>query len=150
MPIFFRCFIVFSLCITAGCGRSDRPQLAQVAGTVTYNGTPLEKGTIVFESTGNRPANGEIENGKIVRVMTFEDGDGVPVGIQNIAVFALAVADSATASDPSQDVASGENYMGGSQSLIPDKYTNPATSGLSTTIEAGQTNEVKLELTSAE
>ena len=53
------------LIATAGCG-NDRPPLAPVSGTVTFQGEPLLQGTIVFEIPGCRPATGKIVGGQIV------------------------------------------------------------------------------------
>lgn len=144
-------FFLVGLLIWAclGCGSSG-PELAPVTGTVSIDGTPLKKGTIVFESEGNRPANGRIEDGKIVEVTTFNKGDGVPVGSHKVAVFALEETSTVETSDPSQPTATGSNYMGTGKSLIPDKYNNPDTSGLTAEVEAGQENMVTYELKSGE
>ena len=128
-----------------GCNKSDRPELAQLTGTVTFQGEPLKSGTIVFESTGNRPANGRIEDGQIVGLTTFEENDGIPVGNHRVAVFATSVSSDVVAADPSQDTASGDNYMGAAPSLLPDKYSDPANSGLTAEIQSG-TNSVTFEL----
>ena len=137
----------------AGCGRSDRHPLGSVAGTVRYQGQPLASGTIIFEVAGARPANGTIVDGKIVEVTTYAPQDGAPVGDARIAVFATApdsAAASATpaspAANPGAPIAIGPNYMGGAaKSLIPNKYNDPATSGLTWNIKEGE-NVLDLEL----
>ncbi|QDU64172.1 hypothetical protein Pan216_50610 [Planctomycetes bacterium Pan216] len=51
---------------TIGCGgRSDRPETFPVKGTVTVNGTPLEKGTIKFRGDPSNTAStgGEVVDG---------------------------------------------------------------------------------------
>ena len=40
-----------------GCGKGDEaPAYANVSGTVTYNGKPLEKGQITFSTDGRPPS----------------------------------------------------------------------------------------------
>jgi hypothetical protein len=131
-----------------GCRGSDRSPLGKVTGTVNYKGQPIASGTIIFEVPGARPANGKIVGGKIQEVTTHDPNDGVPVGQAKIAVFATEAPASPAAapSDPGQPIAVDENYMGGSKSLIPAKYNDPATSGLTWEIKKGD-NTVTLDLT---
>lgn len=140
-------FACVLLSLVSACGRSDRGPVAPVEGTVTYRGKPLAAGTIVFEVPKARPANGKIVDGKITEVTTYDPGDGVPVGSARVAVFAQADRAGATkSSSPGQPVTMGANYMDSGKSLIPAKYNNPATSGLSAEIGKGRnTIELKLE-----
>jgi hypothetical protein len=41
-----------SLLLTVGCGRSDRPDLGTVEGTVTLDGAPLAGALVVFTPSG--------------------------------------------------------------------------------------------------
>lgn len=130
----------------AGCNRSDRAELAPVTGTVTYDGTPLPSGKIIFETAGARPAIGAIEDGQIVEVTTYELNDGAPVGSHKISIQSVAVAGAggsgATPTDFNTDPAA---YMATS-SLIPAKYGNPAKSGLTAEVEPGMMNRFEFEL----
>lgn len=124
---------VAGVLVAAGCsGRSDRPPLAKVRGTVTYQGKPLAAGTLVFEVPGKRQAQGKIVDGKIAEAGTYALDDGVPLGTARIAVFATEPA-------PPKPSASGPGMDLG-KSLIPSKYNDPSTSGLMWKIEAGQNN----------
>ena len=114
--------------MAAGCGRSNRPRLGRVTGTVTYQAQPLASGSLVFEVSGTRPANAKIVDGQITEVMTFEPNDGVPIGLARIAVFATqgggASAPSTPApSDPGQYKGPGADYMGGGQVADPSPST---------------------------
>jgi hypothetical protein len=153
---FLRPLLLLSLvCLLAcaGCGHSDRTAVAQVTGTASYKGQPIASGTIIFEVPGARPANGKIVDGKITEVMTYEPKDGVPVGQARIAVFATGASSSSPSAtpggaprDPGAPIVVDKNYMGGgAKSLIPKKYNNPATSGLTAEIKKGQ-NTVTLDL----
>jgi hypothetical protein len=50
--------------VVVGCGKRDGPAFANVSGTVTYNGTPLEKGQITFQTDGRPPTVADIVGGK--------------------------------------------------------------------------------------
>jgi len=129
-----------------GCGGPVRSPTAKVLGTVVVDGQPVKEGTIVFESPGQRPANGKIQDGEIVECTTYEPNDGVPVGQHQVAVFVSAPAGTAVAETPGQTAAFDPNYMGGG-SLIPSRYNDPKQSGLTAEIAPGE-NRVTLELMS--
>jgi hypothetical protein len=122
-----------------------------VTGTVTFKGQPLASGTIVFEVSGARPANGKIVDGQITEVTTYDRDDGAPVGQARIAVFAASSPASgspaAAPPDPGSAIDLAHNYMDSdAKSLIPEKYNNPATSGLTREIKEGQ-NTLTIDLT---
>jgi hypothetical protein len=133
----------------AGCQGNGRIATVPVTGTVTVDGKPLEQGTITFETPGKRPASGEIKAGNIVNVMTYVASDGVPTGNHTIAITATAAsAAAAVPKDPGQPMVVDANYMGVGQSLIPARYNNPATSGLTAEIKSTGKNSLQLELQS--
>jgi hypothetical protein len=47
-----------------GCSKNDAPSYANVSGTVTYNGNPLDKGQITFSTDGRPPTAMDIIDGK--------------------------------------------------------------------------------------
>jgi len=49
--------------MVVGCG-GDAPKYANVKGTVTFNGQPIEKGTITFALPGRPPSTMDIADGK--------------------------------------------------------------------------------------
>jgi hypothetical protein len=51
------------LATVVGCG-AGAPKYANVKGTVTYNGKPIEKGLITFAFPGRPPSTMDIEDGK--------------------------------------------------------------------------------------
>ena len=131
----------------AGCGKRG-PALAEVSGTVTLDGQPLERGTITFEATGLRPATAKILDGRIVEATTHRPNDGVPVGHQRIAVFSRAepvAAKPGPTTEPALPGAAAFPPSMAGRSLLPARYNDPATSGLSATIRPGQ-NTLSLEL----
>ena len=138
----------------SGCF-SKSPPLGQVEGTVTFDGKPLEEGTIIFTVSGARDASGIIKNGEIQQVTSFKPGDGAPIGEAKIAVIAVKSGAgtispaSASPGDEGNPALAGRGtspMMVNSEFLIPTRYTNPEKSGLTATIAKGK-NEINLELT---
>jgi hypothetical protein len=50
--------------VVVGCGKKDAPAYAAVSGTVMYNGSPLAKGQITFQTDGRPPTMADIVDGK--------------------------------------------------------------------------------------
>src|SRR3954453_7953140 len=58
-------FLLFVILVTAvGCQSGDKQTFANVKGTVTFNGTPIEKGQITFAMEGRPPSTMDIVDGK--------------------------------------------------------------------------------------
>ena len=125
-------FPLLAVGFTVGCGSATN--LAPVTGTVTYQGKPLEQGAINFYPKQGRPTRGTIKDGKIVEVTSFQPGDGAPIGELKVAVQSVK---------PDYKDKSGMATI----SILPAKYGDPATSGLSATIERGKQNTLVFELT---
>jgi hypothetical protein len=74
------------LVAVAGCGG----RLYPVRGKVTFeDGTPLSKGTVVFESIGGEKAitaRGAIQPGGSYQLSTYKPGDGAPAGKYRVLV----------------------------------------------------------------
>jgi hypothetical protein len=133
---------ILGLLLASGCGSHHAP-LGKVKGTVRYRGQPVAAGSLVFEVAGARPAQGTIVDGKITEVTTRSPGDGVPLGLARIAVFAVP------ATKPNAPAGRGEPLPTGTPSsdkpLIPEKYNNLSTSGLTWKIVEGE-NHLLLDL----
>ena len=102
-----------------GCGGPARPKLAQVEGTVTFEGKPLEQGTVVFIPAEGRTATALVIDGRLTDLMTYEPGDGLPLGTHRVTV---------------QSVKNSGDMYAERESLIPEKFGNPEKSGLTVTI----------------
>jgi hypothetical protein len=57
-------FLFLVLVMVAGCQEDKKHSFANVSGTVTYNGNPIEKGYIQFQMEGNPPTTMDIVDGK--------------------------------------------------------------------------------------
>ncbi len=144
-------YFAFSLLVSlsVGCGENlNRSATAPVSGIVTFDGQPLASGTIIFETAGSRPASGVIKEGAILNVTTYKFNDGVPVGLHKISITATETEKKAVMANPGEMTAFDPNYMGGGNSLIPPKYNNPTTSGLTAKIKSGTENVIQLKLES--
>lgn len=124
---------VLLLVVASGCGGStaDRSPTAAVKGTVTYQGNPLPKGTVLLHPQKGRSASGKVVDGQIVEVTTYETGDGAVLGEHRVSIQSV-------------ETDSKDSTM--SKSLIPVRYGNPETSMITTKIEADKTNELTIEL----
>lgn len=149
--------LVLGLCVLgfSGCGGSsgdkwteDRPPTFPVRGKVIYNGEPVPDAGVSFRSSdgtigaaGRTNQNGEFE------LTTYESGDGAVAGSHQVTVVKTVV----EGEDPSYFDENSPNY--GKEPpptktvyVVPKKFTNFATSGLTATVEEGN-NDVTLTLT---
>ena len=102
-----------------GCG-SDRFKTATVRGKVTYKGKPVPNGTINFMPASGPSASGEIQRDGSYTLTTYRSGDGAAPGSYTVVIVAMA--------DMSGKLPENRNPL--PPSIVPDKYTNVATSPL--------------------
>jgi len=116
------------LCCLLGCG-DGRPSRVPISGQVTVDGQPLKFGTIAFQPASGRASSGRLDaNGRYV-LSTYDRGDGAIVGEYVVAI-------------------SGNEQMSETSRRwhAPKKYSNPAESGLTATVE-GPREDLNFELT---
>ena len=128
-----------ALLATAGCG-NDGPPTAKVSGTVTLDGDPLPFGSVVFSPPDGRAASGAIQSDGSFTLGTFTDGDGAVLGRHQVAVIARKKLD-----DSSPGAPMAPRF---GPSLIPELYSDSATSGLSFEVTAEGDNVYSIELSS--
>jgi len=130
---------------TPGCGRrSDLPPLAKVVGVVTLDGQPLKTGTIQFipdksKGTAGRMAVGGIGSDGHFEMTTLVEGDGAQVGHHLVGIQAYEVVGSQNSDSPTPIE---------SKALIPEKYGDAATSGLTAEVVSGKVNTIHFDLKS--
>jgi hypothetical protein len=113
--------------LSAGCGKGES-SLAQVRGTVTYHGTPLTSGFIVFTPDADMGNSGPIAEAEIGPDGTFTlstDGHaGAAPGWHRVTIGTL---------DPASE--------------LPARYRNPDLSGQSHEVKADVVNifDIRLE-----
>lgn len=114
--------------LSAGCS-DGLPERVPVSGTVYIDGEPLTTGSVMVIPEGERPAGGSIGPDGRFTLSSYEINDGVVTGTHAVTV-------SATEHIGERDT----------RWLIPKKYRDPKTSGLTVTID-GPTDDWKIELT---
>ncbi len=161
MRPYLLCVLAFMLgiCFAVGCG-SEGPATYPLSGTIKLDGEPLEGAAIMLKPRQGGPnayavsaVNGTFD------VMTFRPADGA-IGGKHQIIVSLRKNEPASDSESAADVGSDaeptnemedESELAGmnrpaSVSLIPDRYSDFETSGL--TVEVGPKNPpLVLELT---
>jgi hypothetical protein len=142
----------------AGCGESvkGRAGLVPVTGKVTLDGKPLTTGTVSFiTSDGSEAFTGQIDASGNYKLAASPTDPGALPGEYKVIVMATE-SKTMTAEDSKAMEAKAKAAQGGTgdaattapKSLVPEKYTKVATSGLTRTVKAGS-NSIDLELTSS-
>jgi hypothetical protein len=138
---------VCALFILSGCSSEpQRPPTYPVTGTVTLKGRPLEGARVVFISTSpaGQPASGISDKDGLYRLTTFDAGDGALVGSYGVKV---AKYDNWHADEPAEEIkeipyeeeqdlvfAVDEKPHPVAKNVLPKKYENEGTSGLTHTV----------------
>lgn len=122
----------------SGCsGKPERAPTVQVHGKVTYKGEALKRGTIVFFPKGGKKiATGEINEDGTYNLTTFESNDGALPGEHQVTI--LSERDMSNVLP--EDVKPGDKPW-----LIPRKYNDVKTSGLTATVPDKET-EINFDL----
>jgi hypothetical protein len=111
-----------------------------VHGKVSYRGSTLGSGTIVFTPDASRGHDGALARAVIepdgsYRLRT-DHGDGAAPGWYRITIMAVEMLDRP---------ADGQPYAM-PRSLIPEKYRDPELAGLVREIKAGSDNRIDIDL----
>jgi hypothetical protein len=119
-----------------GCGGGDpyKVRTVSAAGTVTYQGQPVKKGTILFEPQDEkgRSASGTIEDGKFA-LTTYREGDGAVAEKHAVAVVA-------TEEQKTKDGDTGVKY------IIPESYASPQSSGVTVEVPPGGSRDLRVDI----
>jgi hypothetical protein len=136
-----------------GCagGSADSLALEKVTGVVTLNGAPLEGATVTFapKTQGLRTAVGMTDQSGAYALTTLAPADGAMAGdyaVIVVKVEAGKTSQTLDANDP--NYGKGGAYPGASGTakyITPEKFSSPATSGLTATVKEGK-NEFNFDL----
>ncbi|WP_417381247.1 carboxypeptidase-like regulatory domain-containing protein [Gimesia sp.] len=144
--------LFFPLFFLLGCGSTEdkRPQRTAVSGIVTFDGEPIEGASITFrpvEESG-QTANGRSNEEGQFQMGTFEGTDGVVAGDYIVMISKIK-----STSSPEVLPEDDPNYDPDPQpepppeNLLPEKYSNAETSGLTVTVLKGEAiTDLKFEL----
>lgn len=139
------------LLISVGCG-PNRPEVAKVKGKVTFRGAPVTCGSVMFWPETGRPARGKIAEDGTFSLTTFDAADGAVLGKHTVTIEAVKVHESgpqpksmAEEIEMAKKTGPGAMQSATVQQLIPPKYSNRKTSGLSKEVVRGENSfEFKL------
>ena len=109
--------------------------MAPVEGKVLLNGQPMTAGRVMTTPPSGRGANGIIQVDGTFELKTHNVGDGALVGTHTVAVVAY------------EGKATGPE-AGPGKLLVPQRYINDMTSGLTIEVKADEENAPVLELAS--
>jgi hypothetical protein len=154
MPALFRLAPVLLLVVPiAGCatgGQTNRKPTKKVTVIVNYKGAPLEGATITFLPQGadvkECVAYGKTDAQGKAKMKTYVEGDGAVVGTHKVlldkseSVGGQKVDVDSPQYDPSAPPATVKYH-------VPQKYGNPATSGLSAEVKESGPNEFTFDVT---
>lgn len=158
----FLWLLVAALVVTTGCSKSS---LIPVTGTVTLDGKPLDGAAISFvpaiapdsdtAPAGQTPATGQTDaSGKFT--LGSVAGVGAVQGTYKVGVSKAAAGAKVTGGDAPKGAPPGTMLSGGpgtgkppamAKNLVPDKYVNPDTSGITVEVKPGM-EPVTIALTS--
>jgi hypothetical protein len=143
--------IVLAAPAVGGCSADpmpQRPKLVPVHGVVRFNGKPLEAARVTFShTTAGVSAYGDTDAEGKFTLTTFQPGDGATPGKYQVAVVKAQVTGHPTA--PNMPPVFRPGAAPHPRWLIPQKYANLATSGLTAEVNEAGDNEVVLDLKGA-
>ncbi len=82
----FTATLVIALALVAGCSRGDRPELAPVCGTVTLDGKPLERATVVFQPGEGKSSRGVTDKQGRYELIYLRDIMGAKPGKHTVGI----------------------------------------------------------------
>ncbi|MBI3466627.1 MAG: carboxypeptidase regulatory-like domain-containing protein [Planctomycetes bacterium] len=139
-------------------GAADRQPTAPVSGVVTHLGKPVEGATVTFiPATNPVPAYGLTDEEGRFALSTYEEHDGAIIG-QHTVTITKTTGTTPSSTPPStgnDDPEDFENYVPPSlgvtpppvvKHLIPERYSEPETSGLTATVTSDGANTFTFEL----
>ena len=130
----------------AGCSaNSGAPEVASAGGTITYQGKPLANAVVAFAAdTGVRISHATTDANGRYRLSTLKPGDGAVVGNHRVTVVAQGPRREPPPGTPGAGMPGGPSLPG--LPLIPEKYFQPHTSGLTAEVRSGEDNVFDIEL----
>lgn len=141
-PRFGSVVLVIVVAIGAlACGCTGKPRPVSVSGKVFYNDKPLPFGVVMFQPERGQLGVGEIQEEGFFRLSSYAIDDGVIPGKHRVCVTCFE------GQRPRKDSPGPGGGTASGELLIPRKYTEFGTSGLTAEVkESGeQTFEFRLK-----
>jgi len=141
--------VLLALGLMAGCSQPNPSAPGRISGQVTLNGSPLPGGNITFHSDGKGTYRSPIGSDGTYEVTDMPTGS-MAVTVETESINPANKPPAYTGSGGKMDKMAAERMAAekrqgasvksssGQYKRIPTKYTNPKTSPLTVTIEAGR------------
>lgn len=154
---FTRVAVLLAVMATAGCGGgTPAGNFAQVTGTVTQGGVPLDGGMITFHATtGDKGQLGKYfaltdSSGKYVLLANGKD-PGIPPGMYKVTITKQGFkAANAASADIQADQGQVDAQLSANAALgknaMPKEYEDPAKTKLSVTLESGKNTDKNFDI----
>jgi hypothetical protein len=151
-------FLVAILAVGCGAGGQPKPKTVKVTGKVTYKQQPVSGASVAFLGDGNiPPALGRTDAEGRFELTTSDPGDGAVPGLHKVTVSKIVASSkpsSATGAASMEDMAKKAAARGnqpppedsGPTSLLPEKYSQAASTDLSYEVKESGTNDFNIEL----
>lgn len=138
-------FALMSLTFVTGCGKSG-PPMGRVSGKVTYQGNPVPNATVTFlpAGEGGQAAIGITDSAGNYQLSTFGRNDGALVGTHRANIVARAAYEGKIPEGAGEALLEELQVQG--KPLIPQRYFNTETSGLTFDVKGGS-NTIDIPLT---
>ncbi len=121
--------------LAIGC--SGRPQMVPVSGTVTHQGQRVEGADVMFSPKGGRIASGRTDKEGRFQLTTFVAGDGALEGEHGVSVAKMQLI---------MDSKDPDNPYPHARNLLPAKYSNVESSGITVSVKRGGDNQITIQL----
>lgn len=124
-----------------GCGSVKHPfETVPASGVVKYKGQPVAGATVSFipKEANKPPAQAQTDAQGRFRLWTYEPGDGAVIGEYVVTILKVKIDESVKADDEGPTIPP--------EYLVPEKYIDRTTSGLTATVTAAGPNKFEFEL----
>jgi hypothetical protein len=147
-----RLFGILAVLIFVGCN-SDNGQhpTSKTTVVIKYKGKPVEGATVIFNNA-LKPAFGITDSAGAATMTTYQTGDGAVIAQHGVSITKmkldpkLTVGEEIDQEDPRYDPLEKPS-VAPPKSLLPNKYTLPATSGIQADVIKGDKNNFEYDLT---
>jgi len=128
----------------AGCGKPSRSVPA--GGRALLDGQPIAGAAVLFSPVaGGVPGRATTAEDGSFTLSTFDIGDGALVGVHRVGISKMDVTGFVATEDGLSGKLDGRQIQ--VRALIPERYMNPATSGLEAEVKRGSANRFEFGLT---
>jgi hypothetical protein len=145
-----RSLTVLSVVLLVGCGgRAGQEPTASAGGVVTYNGQPVPGATVIFGPTSGQSqgATAVTDAAGRFKLSTYGEHDGAIAGTYSVTIIKRETAAAMTEDEEHEAISAGRDVSAAqARNVIPPKYSNAATSGLTAEVASGTVNEFEFVL----